>query len=129
MGDDNVVQTIKVYYCTEHGKVMGNLQISQSRMFFDPIARCEENKAFTNLRQFEVCIDMGDVISVQKKKFINQSGSYVQNREGRKSYMFDFFLQVDLTAVNRKTNFAEVPEVVSDDDEENKNSSLKVSNA
>ena len=43
--------------------------------------------------------------------------------------MFDFFLQVDLTAVNRKTNFAEVPEVVSDDDEENKNSSLKVSNA
>lgn len=53
---------------------------------------------------------MGDVISVQKKTFINASGSYVCDPDGRNSYMFDFFLQVDLASVNRKTNFNETEE-------------------
>ena len=48
---------------------------------------------------------MGDVISVQKKTLINESGSYVSDPDGLKSYMYDFFLQVDLASVNRKKNF------------------------
>ena len=52
------------------------------------------------MKKFEVCIDMGDVISVHKKVLINQSGAYCQDPDGLKSYMFDFFLQVDLAAVN-----------------------------
>ena len=67
MGDQDIIKTLNVYYCTEHGKVKGQLQISQSRIFFDPMANCQENLSFKNeLRRFEVCIDMGDVISVQK---------------------------------------------------------------
>jgi len=70
------------------------------------MTNCQENSSFKNeLRRFEVCIDMGDVISVQKKTLINESGAYVSDIDGRKSYMFDFFLQVDLASVNRKTNF------------------------
>lgn len=48
---------------------------------------------------------MGDVISVQKKTLINESGSYVADPDGLKAYMYDFFLQLDLASVNRKTNF------------------------
>ena len=82
-----------MYYCTEHGKARGNLQISQSRIFFDPEVTSDENAhLFKPLKQYEVCIDMGDVISVQKKTLINESGVYVQDEDGRKSYMYDFFL-------------------------------------
>lgn len=116
MGDEQVVKSVGMYYCTEHGKVMGCLQISQSRIFFDPTKNCEENKNLGNLRQFEVCIDMGDVISVQKKTLINESGEYVADPDGRKSYMFDFFLQVDLASVNRKKTFNTNP----DQEEESK---------
>ena len=52
------------------------------------------------MKKFEVCIDMGDVISVHKKVLINESGAYCQDPDGLKSYMFDFFLQVDLASVN-----------------------------
>lgn len=100
-----------MYYCTEHGKARGNLQISQSRIFFDPEVTSDENAhLFKPLKQYEVCIDMGDVISVQKKTLINESGVYVQDEDGRKSYMYDFFLQVDLASVNRKKNFNEEEE-------------------
>lgn len=95
-----------MYYCTEHGKVKGQLQISQSRIFFDP-QECEENKNHgpkNMLKKFEVCIDMGDVISVSKKTLVNESGSYVSDPDGLKSYMYDFFLQIDLAAVTRKIN-------------------------
>ena len=57
------------------------------------------------MRQFEVCIDMGDVIKVNKKTFVNESGAYVADPDGRSSYMFDFFLQIDLASVNRKKKF------------------------
>ena len=50
---------------------------------------------------------MGDVVSVQKKTLINQSGAHVDDPDGRKAYMYDFFLQVDLTAVNNKSNFTD----------------------
>ena len=60
---------------------------------------------------------MGDVISVKKKTLINESGKYQEDLEARKSYMYDFFLQIDLASVNRKKNFTEVP---ADDDEEEK---------
>ena len=57
------------------------------------------------LKKFEVCIDMGDVISVSKKTLVNERGSYVSDPDGLKSYMYDFFLQIDLASVNRKKNF------------------------
>ena len=107
MGEDEVIQELIMYYCTEHGKVKGQLQISQSRIFFDP-QECEENKNHgpkNMLKKFEVCIDMGDVISVSKKTLVNESGSYVSDPDGLKSYMYDFFLQIDLASVNRKKNF------------------------
>ena len=50
---------------------------------------------------------MGDVIAVQKKTFVNESGSYVSDPDGRRSYMYDFFLQIDLASVNRKKTFNE----------------------
>ena len=66
MGDEQVVKVLSVYYCTELGKVKGLLQISQSRIFFDPTTSCQENHGLgEQLRRFEVCIDMGDVISVK----------------------------------------------------------------
>lgn len=58
-----------------------------------------------DLRKFEVCIDMGDVIAINKKTFINESGAYVGDPDGRSSYMFDFFLQIDLASVNRNKRF------------------------
>ena len=94
-----------MYYCTEHGKVKGQLQISQSRIKFSPLLNCDENIIHgpeSSLRKFKVCIDMGDVISAQKKTLINESGSYVTDPDGLKSYMYDFFLQIDLAAVTRK---------------------------
>ena len=48
---------------------------------------------------------------------INESGSYVSDPDGLKSYMYDFFLQIDLASVNRKKNFNLDGE---DDDEEGK---------
>ena len=111
MGDDEVAKAVGMYYCTEHGKVKGQLQISQSRIFFDPTDQSGENSQLgQQLRQFEVCIDMGDVISVTKKTLINESGAYVQDSDGRKAYMYDFFLQIDLASVNRKKNFNEAEE-------------------
>ena len=110
MGDDKVVKSLSLYYCTPHGKVKGMLQISGSRIFFDPYQNCVENDSFgkkSALRQFEVCIDMGDVIAVHRKIFVNESGSYVSDLDGRRSYMYDFFLQVDLASVNRNKKFHE----------------------
>ena len=93
MGDEEVIRSLNVYYCTQHGKVKGELQISQSRIFFDPDEECKDNgKLGEKLKRFEVCIDMGDVIAVQKKTLINESGSYVTDLDGRSSYMYDFFL-------------------------------------
>lgn len=115
MADEDFVKTLNVYYCTEFGKVKGQFQISQSRIFFEPSSN--DNKSLGQLRRFEVCIDMGDVISVKKKTLINESGKYQEDLEARKSYMYDFFLQIDLASVNRKKNFTEVP---ADDDEEEK---------
>ena len=126
MGDDDIVKTLNVYYCTEHGKVKGQLQISQSRIFFDP-QECEENKDHGKhnlLRKFEVCIDMGDVISVQKKTLINESGSYVADPDGLKAYMYDFFLQIDLASVNRKKNFNMDGEAEDESDNEDDGSKI-----
>lgn len=36
MGDDEVVETSNVYYCTEKGKIKGVLEVSTSRIFFEP---------------------------------------------------------------------------------------------
>lgn len=60
MADEEFVKTLNVYYCTEFGKVKGHFQISQSRIFFEPSS--SDNKDLGQLRRFEVCIDMGDVI-------------------------------------------------------------------
>ena len=77
MKNEEVVREVTVYYCTELGKVKGKLQVSQSRIFFEPMANCHENELFKNeLRRFEACIDMGDVVAVSKKTLINQSGAY-----------------------------------------------------
>ena len=62
MGDDEVVETSNVYYCTEKGKIKGVLEVSPSRIFFEP-QQCKENEHIANLRPFQVCIDVGDVIS------------------------------------------------------------------
>jgi hypothetical protein len=50
---------------------------------------------------------MGDVIAVHKKIFVNESGAYVSDLDGRRSYMYDFFLQIDLASVDRKKKFNE----------------------
>lgn len=76
MGDEEVKETVNVYYCTEKGKIKGELQISTTRIFFEPI-KCEENKSIDNLKPFQVCIDMGDVITVKKMKLTNESGEYI----------------------------------------------------
>ena len=49
MGDEEVKDTVNVSYCTERGKIKGELQISKSRIFFEPI-KCEENKNIPNLK-------------------------------------------------------------------------------
>ena len=46
MNDEEVQRALKVYYCTEFGKVKGELQISQSRIFFDPSPDVSENTMF-----------------------------------------------------------------------------------
>ena len=46
MNDEEVCRSLKVYYCTEQGKVKGELQISQSRIFFDPSPDVSENTMF-----------------------------------------------------------------------------------
>lgn len=70
------------------------------------------------MRKYEVCIDMGDVISVSKKTLVNESGSYVSDPDGLKSYMYDFFLQIDLASVNRKKNFNHSEEENKEDEDE-----------
>lgn len=44
MGEEEVVKTLNMYYCTENGKIKGELQISQSRIFFEP-QDCAENES------------------------------------------------------------------------------------
>lgn len=66
-GDDEVVLTCLVYYCTHMGKVKGEMQLSHEKIFFEPI-KCDENNKFgSSLRQFQVAIDMGDVISCNRR--------------------------------------------------------------
>ena len=91
MGDEEVKETVNVYYCTEKGKIKGLLEISTSRIFFEPMV-CNENDHTKNLRPYQVCIDMGDVITVRKMKLTNESGEYVQDPDQKKSYMYDYFL-------------------------------------
>ena len=101
MGDDEVVESSSVYYCTEKGKIKGVLEVSSSRIFFEPLA-CKENGHITNLRPFQVCIDMGDVITTQKVKLPNESGDLVIDQNQAKNYMYDYFLQINLAAVNQQ---------------------------
>lgn len=76
MGDEEARETVNVYYCTEKGKIKGELVISKSRIFFDP-SKCDKNKDIPNIKDSQVCIDMGDVITVKKMKMINESGEFV----------------------------------------------------
>ena len=101
MGDDTVQSSCTVYYCTERGKVKGELQISQTRVFFNPL-KCEHNEGFDSLKPFKVVIDMGDVLTTNIKKFINETGQYVEDATLKNSYMFDYFIQFDLAEVNRQ---------------------------
>ena len=85
-GESRIDAIAEVYYCTQEGKVYGELQISHRKVFFVP-ADCPENACFikkqaprkslanifgpppkqetpgTQLKRFEVCIDIGDIIS------------------------------------------------------------------
>ena len=45
---------------------------------------------------------MGDLITVKKMKFVNESGEYVADPDQQKNYMYDYFLQINLAAINRK---------------------------
>ena len=89
-GENNIDSSAEVYYCTQEGKVYGELQVSRRKVFFVP-ADCPENafyiqkpspkKSFASssqsvknselvsaeLKRFEVCIDIGDIISCQLK--------------------------------------------------------------
>lgn len=56
-----------------------------------------------NLRPFQVCIDMGDVITTQKVKLPNESGDLVMDQNQAKNYMYDYFLQINLAAVNQSS--------------------------
>lgn len=51
MGDEEVKATVNVYYCTEQGKIKGELQISRSRIFFEPV-KCNENNEFSQLKPY-----------------------------------------------------------------------------
>ena len=51
MGDGEVKETVNVYYCTEKGKIKGLLEISTSRIFFEPMV-CNENDHTKNLRPY-----------------------------------------------------------------------------
>ena len=51
MGDEEVKETVNVYYCTEKGKIKGKLEISTSRIFFEPI-KCTENNYLPNLKPY-----------------------------------------------------------------------------
>ena len=52
------------------------------------------------MKKFEVCIDIGDVISCQLRQFYNETGQYVRELSDAKHYMYDFFLQINLACVN-----------------------------
>lgn len=120
-GDSEIVDQAKVYYCTQEGRVYGELQISKRKLFFEPLI-CPENNQFilknqkdqkisyfgklgsskslkteeepkhAQLKKFEVCIDIGDVISCNLRQFYNETGQYVSNLSEAKHYMYDFFL-------------------------------------
>ena len=51
MGDEEIQETIDVYYCTENGKIKGKLEIGTSRIFFEPI-ECEENTHLKTLKPY-----------------------------------------------------------------------------
>jgi hypothetical protein len=52
----------------------------------------EEESEGQQLKKFEVCIDIGDVISCQLRQFYNETGQYVRELSDAKHYMYDFFL-------------------------------------
>ena len=51
MGDEEVKEKVNVYYCTEKGKIKGLLEISTSRIFFEPV-ECEENNHLKKLKPY-----------------------------------------------------------------------------
>ena len=46
---------------------------------------------------------MGDVITTQKVKLPNESGDLVMDQNQAKNYMYDYFLQINLAAVNQSS--------------------------
>ena len=76
------------------------MQLSHEKIFFEPI-KCEENNKFgASLRKYQVAIDMGDVISCNRRQLLNDSGRYISDPSQAKNYMYDYFLQINLTQVN-----------------------------
>lgn len=92
--DDTHNLSIKIYYCTNLGKVKGQLTISDVHLEFFPI-ECPENKNL-ELKQFRIRVDYSDITGFHPLQLNNNSGQFVKRVE-KKNYMYDFYLQVDLS--------------------------------
>ena len=100
------------------------MQLSHEKIFFEPI-KCDENNKFgASLRKYQVAIDMGDVISCNRRQLLNDSGRYISDPSLAKNYMYDYFLQIDLTQVNSPEPLKTAPE---ESKEKSKHKSVRLS--
>lgn len=88
--------SITIYYCTSLGKVKGQLTLTDDRLEFYPIV-CPENKHHDN-QQFIIKVDYCDITGYHPVQLFNNTGQHVKVVE-RKNYMYDFYLQIDLSNV------------------------------
>lgn len=73
------------------------------RFEFDPVF-CPENEYLEDyynlLTKYRAIIDYTDVCDVEILKLINEAAVMVENNYIKNAYMFDYFIQVDLFALN-----------------------------
>jgi hypothetical protein len=55
------------------------------------------------LEKFSASIDINDIVSVQKLRGVNKSNEHVNNPKEKKYYLYDYYIQINLSTVNGNT--------------------------
>ena len=103
----------EAYYCVGGpiGKIKGTLTISNNLIYFEPnsnlmsnlngkkiIEFLETENVSTNV--FQCSIDYTDIVSIQKLRGMNKTAEYVEDYDDKKCYLYDFYIQINVSQVN-----------------------------
>lgn len=88
------------------GKIRGSLTISSNIIYFDPhpvtdpaVLDLIKQEGLT-VSNFQCCLDFNDIVSIQKLRGANKSSQYVDDLAIKKHYLYDYYIQINLSRVN-----------------------------